>query len=329
MPKVSVIIPAYNSIQYLPETLESVLQQTFTDFEVLIINDGSSDNTVEWASGLKDPRVKLISQENQGLSGARNTGIFNAQADYIAFLDADDLWEPTKLAKQVSCLDKHPEVGLVHAWMALVDVGGKSTGRVLKSSVEGCAWQQIVQWNTIACPSVMVRRCCFDQVGVFDRSLRSVEDWDMWIRIAVEYPFAVINEPLAYYRQVPNSMSKNCQVMEEAFHQVIEKTFQSAPSESVYLKNRSYSYANLCLAWKALQSSHNYKLAIDYQRRAIAHNSQMRYSRESVRLSLAIAALQLFGLDGYSRLLKLAYALRRRISNVKRDAKIVEDKHYV
>lgn len=91
MPKVSVIIPAYNSMQYLPETLESVLKQTFTDFEVLIINDGSSDNTVEWAGKLEDPRVKLISQDNQGLPGARNTGIFHAQADYIAFLDADDL----------------------------------------------------------------------------------------------------------------------------------------------------------------------------------------------------------------------------------------------
>ncbi|MDF5714303.1 MAG: glycosyltransferase [Rhizonema sp. NSF051] len=329
MLKVSVVIPAYNSMQYLPETLESVLNQTFTEFEVLIINDGSSDNTVEWASAIKDSRVKLISQENQGLPGARNTGIYHAQADYIAFLDADDLWEPTKLAKQVSCLDKYPEVGLVHAWMALVDVGGKSTGRVLKSNVEGCAWEQIVQWNTIACPSVMVRRCCFDRVGVFDRCLRSVEDWDMWIRIAVEYPLAVIKEPLAYYRQVPNSMSKNCQVMEEAFHQVIEKTFQSAPSETWYLKNRSYSYANLCLAWKALQSSNNYKLAIHYRSLAVAHNSQTRYSREYIRLSLAIAALQLFGFDGYSKLLKLTYALRRRISNVTRDAKIVEDTHSV
>jgi glycosyltransferase involved in cell wall biosynthesis len=318
MAKVSVIIPAFNSMKYLPDTLESVLQQTFTDFEVLIINDGSSDNIVQWASGLVDSRVKLISQENQGLSGARNTGIAHAQADYIAFVDADDLWEATKLEKQVCCLDDHPKVGLVHTWMALVDERGKPTGRVLESYLEGDVWEKIVQWNRIACPSVMVRRCCFDTMGGFDRSLRSIEDWDMWIRIATIYPFAVIKEPLAYYRQVPNSMSKNCQVMEQAFHQVIEKTFQSVATELLYLKNRSYSYANLCLAWKALQTlNRDYKLAIHYRDLAISYNPQLRYSREYIRLSLAIAALQFFGNHSYSRVLELTYALRRRITNFK------------
>ncbi len=330
MPKVSVVIPAYNSMKYLPETLESVLQQTFTDFEVLIINDGSSDNIVQWVSGLVDPRVKLICQENQGLSAARNTGIAHAQADYIAFVDADDLWAPTKLEKQVRCLNADPEVGLVHAWMALVDERGKSTGRVLKSSVEGYVWEQIVQCNNIACLSVMVRRCCFDTMGLFERNLRSVEDWDMWIRIATRYPFAVIKEPLVYYRQLPNSMSKNCQVMEQSFHHVIEKAFQSAPTDLLYLKNRSYSYANLCLAWKALQSvNRDYKLAIHYRALAIAHYPKLRFYRECIRLSLAIAALQLFGTDGYSRVLELAYALRRRISNLTqfnsiRSSKIIE-----
>jgi len=304
-------------MKYLPETLESVLQQTFTDFEVLIINDGSSDNIVQWVSGLVDPRVKLISQENQGLSAARNTGIAHAQADYIAFVDADDLWASAKLEKQVRCLDDQPEVGLVHAWMVLVDERGKSTGRVLKSSAEGDVWEQIVQSNKIACPSVMVRRCCFDTVGVFERNLRSIEDWDMWIRIATRYPFAVIPEPLAYYRQLPTSMSKNCQVMEQSFHHVIEKTFQSAPKELLHLKDRSYGYANLCLAWKALQSiNRDYKLAIHFRALAIDHCPQLRFSRECIRLSLAIAALQLFGVDRYSRVLEITYALRRRISDL-------------
>ena len=102
MSKVSVIIPAYNAMNYLPQTLKSVLQQTFTDFEILIINDGSSDDIVEWSSQISDSRVKLISQINQGVSAARNTGIRNAQGEYIAFIDADDLWEPTKLEKQVT-----------------------------------------------------------------------------------------------------------------------------------------------------------------------------------------------------------------------------------
>ncbi|WP_017317902.1 glycosyltransferase family 2 protein [Mastigocladopsis repens] len=314
MPKVSVVIPAYNSMKYLPETLESVLLQIFTDFEVLIINDGSSDNIVQWASEIVDPRVKLISQKNQGLPSARNTGITKAQGEYIAFLDADDLWEPTKLSKQVRCLDNNPAVGLVHTWMLLINEQGKSTGRVMESNAEGDVWQQLVEKNVIACPSVMVRRCCFETVGVFDRNLRSVEDWDMWIRIAARYPFAVIKEPLAYYRQLSSSMSKNCQVMEQAFHVVIEKAFQSVPQELLYLKSRSYGCANLCLAWKALQSmNRDYKLALHYRQQAIINYPKLRYSIEYIRLSLATRALQLFGTHGYSKFLELAYALRRRI----------------
>lgn len=319
MPKVSVIIPAYNAMTYLPETVESVLKQTFTDFEVLIIDDGSSDHIVQWAYRLVDPRIRLISQENQGLPGARNTGIAQAQGEYIAFLDADDLWEATKLEKQVLCLDNNPQVGLVHTWMLLVDKHSKSTGRVMKSNAEGDVWKQLVERNIIACPSVIVRRCCFETVGTFDRKLRSIEDWDMWLRIASRYPFAVIKEPLAYYRQLPGSMSKNCQVMEQAFQTVIEKAFHSAPSELLYLKNRSYGYANLCLAWKCLQSlGRDYKTTVHFRQQALINYPQLRYSRECLRLSLAIALMQWFGPHHYSRVLALIYSLRRRILSVAR-----------
>lgn len=130
MPKVSVIIPAYNSITYLPATLDSVLRQTFADFEVFIVDDGSSDNTAAWGSQIQDRRVQLMTQANQGTCAARNTGIALAQGEYIAFLDADDLWHPTKLAKQVRYLDEHPEVGLVYTWTALIDPEGRPTGRI-------------------------------------------------------------------------------------------------------------------------------------------------------------------------------------------------------
>ncbi|MBD2362807.1 glycosyltransferase [Anabaena minutissima FACHB-250] len=317
MPKVSVIIPAYNAMQYLPETVDSVLQQTFSDFEVLIIDDGSSDNIKEWKSELTDERVILISQANQGLAGARNMGIACAQGDYIAFLDADDLWGPTKLEKQVQCLDRNPAVGLVHTWMTLVDESGKSTGRVMKSYAEGDAWRQVVEKNVIACPSVMVRRCCFDTVGLFDPNSRIIEDWEMWIRIAARYPFAAIKEPLAYYRQVPNSMSKNCQVMEKSFQTVIEKAFANTSPGLLYLKNRSYGHAKLCLAWKALQSINgDYQLALYFRDSAIDYYPNLRFSSEYLRLSLAIAAIKLLGSDSYSKLLRLVYTLRRHLVNI-------------
>jgi len=313
MPKVSVIIPAYNSMSYLPETLDSVLGQTFTDFDVLIVNDGSSDNIVEWASEIKDPRVRLIYQENQGVSVARNKGIVHAQGGYIAFLDADDLWDPTKLEKQVICLDDNPSVGLVHTSMALIDQNGKPTGRVMTSDAAGSVWKQLVEKNAVACSSVMVRRCCFEAVGVFDERCKAIEDWDMWIRIAVQYPFAVIKEPLSYYRQLSTSISKNCQVMEQAFHLVIEKAFTSTPPELSYLKKRSYGHANLCLSWKALQSTtKDLKLAVHYYNQALMHNPQLRYSQEYIRLSLAILMMRWFGADIYGKILRLAYSVRRR-----------------
>ncbi len=317
MPKVSVIIPAYNAMKYLPETVESVLQQTFTDFEVLIINDGSSDNIVQWVAGIVDARVKLISQKNQGVSVARNTGIAHAQGEYIAFLDADDFWQASKLEKQVRCLDNNSVIGLVHTWMAFVDSNGKSTGKVMASNAEGYVWKQLVESNLIACSSVMVRRCCLEAVGGFEPNLHFVEDWDLWIRISCHYPFAVIKEPLYYYRQVPNSLSKNLQVLEESCRFVIEKAFRTVAPELLYLKNHSYGYANICLAWKALQTKdRDYKRAIRFCQQAVAYYPKLRYSREYIRLSLATRVLQLFGNDGYSRALELAYALRRRISTL-------------
>jgi glycosyltransferase involved in cell wall biosynthesis len=312
MPKVSVVIPAYNSMEYLPQTLESVLQQSFRDFEVLIVNDGSCDHIEQWGAELADPRVKLISQVNQGVSAARNTGIAQAQGEYIAFLDSDDLWELSKLAKQVQCLEAEGEVGLVHTWMFFADEQGKSTGRVLRSDAEGWVWEQLAERNMVACSSVMVRRSCLESVGVFDPGLRINEDWDLWIRIASRYPFAVMKEALVYYRQLPTSISKNYRVMESAFHTVIERTFELAPPNLEPLKSRSYGHAYLCLAWKALQSvDRDYKLATSFQRKALVHCSSFQFSYENLRLSLAIVLMRLFGHSKYTKVLIMVYALRR------------------
>jgi len=317
MPKVSVIIPAYNAMTYLPTTLANLLEQTFTDFEVLVVDDGSSDNTAAWVSQIQDRRVQSIAQVNQGTCAARNTGIALAQGEYIAFLDADDLWHPTKLAKQVCYLDEHPEVGLVYTWTALIDPEGKPTGRVFASRAQGDVWQQLVQHNiTESGSSSMVRRCCFETVGVFDTTLSHVGDWDMCLRIAARYSYGVIEEPLVYYRQYSNSMSKNWQRVEECFYKVLDKAFQSKLPELQDLKNHCYGLANLTLAWKCLQTqTKDYKQAIQFRTTAIAYSPQLRYSKEYIRLSVAIAIVRWCGADGYSRILEVFHALRCRISN--------------
>jgi serine acetyltransferase/glycosyltransferase involved in cell wall biosynthesis len=317
IPRVSVIVPAYNSMKYLPETLESILQQTFQDFEVLIINDGSSDNIVEWFSQIEDPRVKLISQTNKGLSSARNTGIANSQGEYIALLDSDDTWEKTKLEKQVNYLDQNPSVDVVHTWIKLIDEKGKSTGRILKSYAQGNIFREIIQQNVIACLSVIARRCCFESVRGFDENLRSLEDWDIWIRIAKDYKFAVIPESLANYRQIPTSLSKNYQLIEQSFHTVIEKTFNIVPTDLLDLKNNSYGYAYICISWKALQSeAQDIKQASLSHSLALQHNPKLRFTREYIRLSLAIFITRYLGVNSYGKFLEFAYSIRRYFSNL-------------
>jgi hypothetical protein len=314
-PKVSIVIPAYNAMTYLPDTLASVFQQTFSDFEVLLVDDGSTDRLQTWvAQTVFDRRVKLISQPNQGLSAARNTGITHSQSEYIAFLDADDLWHPTKLAQQVQWLDAHPPIGLIYNQTAQIDSAGTPTGRVLGTEIAGNILPQMLQRNIIDCPSsVVVRGQCFDRVGLFDRTLRSVEDWDMWIRIAAIYPVAVICQPLVYYRQHPSNMSKNWRVMEQSFDRVITKAFASAPPEFQALKPQSLGSAAVVLAWKALQSQdRDCQLARKFQHQAIAHNPKLRTSGENLRLTIAILTLKWLGADGYSRFLSIVHAVRRR-----------------
>lgn len=316
MPKISVIIPAYNAMAYLPKTIKSVLNQTFDDFEVIVINDGSSDGIENWFSHLQEPRVKLISQENKGLAGARNTGIATSKSEYIAFLDADDLWEPTKLAKQLHIMEKYPEVGLVYTWVALINEKGEFTGRIFENSAEGYVWKQVIERNVVECGSVaLVRRQCFETCGVFDQNLRSfVEDWDMWLRIASVYPFKVVKEPLVYYRQLSTSASRNWEAMEQSFRIVLEKAFAAAPPDLLYLKGRGYSLANLCLAWKVLQSRDpDYKKANYFYQQALVQNPWLRFSKEHIRITLAITLMRWFGSNGYDKFLSLLYALRRRI----------------
>jgi glycosyltransferase involved in cell wall biosynthesis len=315
MPKVSVIIPAYNAMNFLPETMESLMAQTYSDFEAIVVNDGSTDHTAEWVSQLPDPRIKLVSQANQGLAGARNTGIQTAQGDYLAFLDADDLWHPTKLEKQVKCLEQNPETGLVYTWLSLINETSTPTGRLVKNSDEGNIWETLILHNIVGSGSVaMVRRQCFDTCGLFDRNLRSfVEDWDMWLRIVLHYPFKVIAEPLVHYRQHSQSASCNWEAMEQSYQMVIEKAFAMAPSDRQHLKGCSYARAYLCLAWKPLQSLKNdYQQAREYAREAVKQDPQVRFSREYLRLQIAIALMAGLGPQNYGKLLSLLHTLRRR-----------------
>lgn len=314
IPLVSVIIPAYNAIDYLAETIETVFNQTCQDFELIIVDDGSTDDTGKLINQLsqENPQIRMISQTNQGVSAARNTGIKQAQGKYIAILDADDLWEPTKLEKQVNSLENNPLAGLCYTWTALADSQGRATGRVIASLAEGNVWQQLSEMNIVCCGSTpMIRRICFDDVGFFDENLRFSEDWDMWWRIAAKYNFSLVPEPLIRYRQHPSSHSTNCQLMLETSRTLIERNFAHAPIELLHLRNRSYGCIYLYLGWRAIESQ-DYQLAQDYRNQAIAHRPQLAYSATCLRLTIAILMQRWLGANFYAGVRAWVVNLRRQ-----------------
>jgi glycosyltransferase involved in cell wall biosynthesis len=322
MPKISVIIPAYNAIKYLPNSLESVFQQTFIDWEVLIINDGSTDEIEKWASEIADPKVRLVSLSHQGVSVARNCGISLSKGEYIAFLDADDLWEATKLEKQVNYLDSHLNIGLVYTWTAFVDESGKATGRVSSSSAEGKIWLQLLEDEVIPCVStVMIRRDCFDCVGMFEPKLTHAEDLELWVRIAKKYPVTVIKEVLTQYRRHSSNTSKNHDKMLQGLHKVIEQVFTSLPLESLYLRNRIYSNLFVSWGWLSIDEG-NSQQAAKYRQQAFWHNPWIFFQEKYLRLSLAIAMLNLFGTQGYDHMRSLTRYIKRKFLNLSLETEI-------
>ena len=201
MPKVSVIIPCYNHGQYLDEAVDSVLHQTFQDFEVIIINDGSTDEfTIEKLKQYDRPKTTVLHTTNQGLAAARNNGIKEAQGEYILPLDADDSFESTFLEKAVSILENQPEVGVVSCGIRYF---GCTNRKVMPKGgdVRVCLAKSGVIGNS------MFRRRCWEQAGGYNEQIEAYEDWDFWLRVTKRgWLIHVIREYLFNYRQHPTSM---------------------------------------------------------------------------------------------------------------------------
>jgi glycosyltransferase involved in cell wall biosynthesis len=196
-PLVSVIIPTYNREQYLRKALDSVLAQTYQRFEIIVVDDGSTDNTRTMLSAYKES-VRYVYQENQGISKARNTGIRNSHGDCIAFLDSDDYWLPEKTELQVALLQKHPEYGMVASRCSSVRLDG-SFREKNRPGTSGWVLENLFQANFIRTSAAIIRKECFHEVGLFDEELKECEEYDLWLRMASQYPIGFINKSLAVY----------------------------------------------------------------------------------------------------------------------------------
>lgn len=312
-PTVSIIIVVGTKIEGFSKTVNSILRQTFTNFEILIFHKGDRQQLVECYDRWSDFRLRLFWQESFDTARIFNLGIKIARGKYLAFLKANDLWHPDKLQKQVFYLDRYPGVGLVHSWLVLGEVGGKSLGKVVKHELSGWVELEILERNQINCSSVAIRRACFDVVGLFDPTLQTASDWDMWIRLSRHYQFMAIAEPLVYCRQ-HRRVGESWLAMETDFQATIEKAYQNAPRKLLAIKDRSYAHAGLSLAWQVLRNQNpDPVIADNYCRQALEHSLSIGFSWEFVRVSLAVLTLRYLKGDRYNCLLLLLQAIQTRL----------------
>lgn len=254
MPLISVVIPVYNGEKTLKETISSVLNQSCPDFELLVINDGSQDATLEIISQIQDPRIKVFSYQNAGLSASRNRGISLARSEYISFIDADDLWTPDKLEKQLKALQENPQAAVAYSWTDYIDESGNFFRQGPHFNFSGKVYQRLLLSDFVGNGSnPLIRKQAFSKVGNFDESLKAVEDWDMWLRLAACYEFVAVPITQILYRQSPTSMSANAWKMETASLQVIERALAESPEPIEHLKQICFSNRYKGLTWKTLE----------------------------------------------------------------------------
>ena len=214
MSRTSVIISSFNYAEYLPAAIESVLDQTDRDFELLIVDDGSTDDSAATARAYSDPRVRVIIQPHRGIGAARNAGMRAARGRYIAFLDADDLWVSNKLAAQCEVLDRRPDIGLVYTRFGTIDAAGcvQSQGRsFLAARPSGAILQQLLEGNVIGTPSTICLRrdLVEDHRILFDDTHTHSEDWHFYLRIAARTRIHYMPCTLAYHRQHSRNVSRH------------------------------------------------------------------------------------------------------------------------
>ncbi|HEX9018010.1 MAG TPA: glycosyltransferase [Anaerolineaceae bacterium] len=225
-PLISVIIPAYNQAAYLREAVDSVLAQTCGDFELVVVDDGSTDETPQVLDGYHDPRVRVVRQPNAGLSAARNTGIRESSAPLVTLLDSDDFFFPEKLALLSDYIASHPEIGMVSGGTLLVDRQSQPLREARKFQVR-LDLPTLLMGNPFTPSAVMFRREWLERAGVFDESLRACEDWDLWVRFAYAgCRMAWVEQTVVAYRYHSGQMTRESERMRKALMAVLGKFFR-------------------------------------------------------------------------------------------------------
>lgn len=240
------VIPAYNAETTIRETIKSVLNQTLSDFELFVIDDGSTDATGTIAAEFSDPRIHGFSFDHAGPSSARNRGIERASGTFIAFLDADDLWTPDKLSSQTEILLREPETALVYSWTDCIDEDGRFLRHGSHVRADGKVYERLLSRNFVDNGSApIVRKSAFKEVGLFNEDYRAGEDWDMWLRLAYRYPFACLPSVQVLYRVHGKSLVADVEQQLDCVMEVLNRGLERLPVSAERERIRCTVTANI------------------------------------------------------------------------------------
>lgn len=279
LPLVSIVIPAYNAAQFIGYTLNSAIQQTYKNIEVIVVDDGSKDNTADIVRSFarSDSRITLISQLNSGVSAARNQGIKKSKGEFFALIDADDIYYPQAIEKLTNTiLQADDTVGLVYTWSIYIDEKGNVVGGCNRSQLEGDVSKILLETNIVGNASAtLIRKLCIDKAGYFDREiLPGCADWDFFLKIAEYYQFKVVPEFLIGYRKLSTSMSSDFTKMEKAYQQIVDNAYQRNPNISAKSLSISKSWYFLYLSVQS-RLSRKYNKTFIYLYRAFISNKKI------------------------------------------------------
>lgn len=260
----SVVIPIYGVEAYISEAIDSILSQTFEDFELLLVDDGSPDDSVDICESFNDSRIRIIRQKNKGLAGARNTGIRNAKGDFIAFLDGDDLWLPEKLEAHIKHFQANPDVGVSFTSSLIINENSESTNQSLNPKLKNISILDLLKSNPIGNGSAaVIRKEVLEEIAYsgedgngalvkyyFDETLRRAEDIELWLRLSIKTDWKLegIEPPLTLYRVNSEGLSSNFEQQFESLQTVLDKTFSYAPESISKWRRLATAYQYLYLA---------------------------------------------------------------------------------
>ncbi len=268
MKKVSIIIPCYNVEKYIGEALQSALDQTYSNIEILVINDGSTDDSVQVASQFDDPRIRIVTQVNRGLNGARNTGINESTGEYFGFLDADDLWHPSKVAEHVAHLNGSPDVGMSFSWSEMINDDGEALGLTQAAKTKGITAKDIFCRNPIGNGSAaIIRKTAIedlthyfagetDRKCYFDETFAQSTDIECWVRFVLDTKWKIegIAKPLTYYRINEAGLSANVMKQYDNWEKMYLRTERDHPTFVKRYGERARAYQLRYLARRAVNS---------------------------------------------------------------------------